>query len=106
MINETDEKSLVETKILKEYFLILNEGYVPKASDLKNKVRDRMEMECLDLGYGKQIVLDITDEKIHAILSVYKHVHYYAGQRFYECQNQLFMEWFPHQKLLMITQNA
>jgi hypothetical protein len=102
----SDEEKICEEKIISEYFKILNEGFIPKANDLKDKVRYRIEVESLDLAYGKKILDGVTSELIHNLLTVYKHVHYYEGKRFFECQNLLFAEWFSYQKILLLAQNS
>jgi hypothetical protein len=102
----SDEDRIFEEKTLSEYFKILNEGFIPKAKNLKDKVQYSMEIESLDLAYGKSIVDGVTEERIHNLLTVYKHVHYFDGKRFFECQNPLFAEWFSYQKILLLTQNS
>lgn len=101
----SEESKIMEDKILSEYFKVLATGYAPHTRDLKDKVKDRLEVECLDLAYGKSLIGDLTANTVHDVLSFYKHVHYHEGKLFFECQNPLFHEWYPHQKLLTMSQD-
>ncbi|MDF2841789.1 MAG: hypothetical protein K0R00_215 [Herbinix sp.] len=99
------ESKIIEEKILSEYFKIISEGFVPQTKALREKVKYRMDVECFDLIYGQTFEDEITENAIHDVLSLYKHVHYHDGKRFFECQNPLFFEWFSYQKILLLTQN-
>jgi hypothetical protein len=100
-----DENRITEERILSEYFKVLKEGFIPQTRTLKEKVKDRLEAECMDLAYGKNIVDNVTEEKVHNTLSTYKHIHRYEGKSFYECQNPMFFDWFSYQSVLLLTQN-
>lgn len=102
----TDEESIVREKILKEYFSFLNEGFVPKAKDVQERARYRLEVEGMDIAFGTTFINSLTESVVHDILTIFKHVHYYEGKRYFECQNQLFSEWFTYQKILLLTQNS
>jgi hypothetical protein len=101
-----EENVIIEQKILQEYFKIISQGYVPQTKDLKEKVKYQLEVSCFDLAYGKELIEKFTENTVHDTLSLYKHVHFHEGKRFFECQNALFPEWFSYQKILLLTQNS
>lgn len=99
-----DQSKMIEAKIISEYTKMLEGGFIPKSNELLDKVRYRMDADCMDLIYGPAILKSVNTDTIHDALCFGKYVHIHEGKRYFECQNMLFVDWFSYQQVLRIAQ--
>lgn len=96
----TDE--VLEKLILRCYMdLLAKNTSVPSISQIIKAAELEADRDCYDIIYGEDYVKDIRDEnKVHEILSKYKHAHKFFDSVCFDAQNNLFDNWFEYQRLL------